>query len=183
MIRELNLICSKCSQEFIADGKIFYQDNFLNTAIKDIKLICPSCIHAWEDKWQISSARFYENDYSLYVDIVLKNGTSYKHLDATPMDDIIVTTEEMPLAAKQKLFFIYEQWYEQKRENELKNCFFNDIFMKTTFTCETYGGEKYSDIAFRFNLQGQLETEKVVPDYIKLQIIAAWHNYESQNKQ
>ena len=57
---------------------------------------------------------------------------------------------------------------------------FKDEFMRTTFTCETYGGEKYENIAFRFNMQGKIETEKPIPDYILEQIINAWKMYENQ---
>jgi len=52
--------------------------------------------------------------------------------------------------------------------------------MRTTFTCETYGGERYENIAFRFNMQGKLESEKELPDYIKEQIIVAWKMYQAQ---
>ena len=52
--------------------------------------------------------------------------------------------------------------------------------MRTSFTCETYGGEKYENIAFRFNMQGKIETEKPIPDYIIEQIINAWKMYENQ---
>jgi hypothetical protein len=52
--------------------------------------------------------------------------------------------------------------------------------MRTSFSCETYGGEKFDDIAFRFNMKGRLETEKPVPEYIIEQIITAWKIYENQ---
>ena len=57
---------------------------------------------------------------------------------------------------------------------------FKDEFMRTTFTYETYGGEKSENIAFRFNMQGKIETEKPIPDYILEQIINAWKMYENQ---
>ena len=38
--------------------------------------------------------------------------------------------------------------------------------MRTSFSCETYGGEKYEDVAFRVNIKGVMETAVPVPDYI-----------------
>ena len=52
--------------------------------------------------------------------------------------------------------------------------------MRTTFSCETYGGEKYENIAFRFNMPGQLETEKPLPAYIVEQIMIAFKMYQVQ---
>ncbi len=66
------------------------------------------------------------------------------------------------------------------KKNVLKDCQFTDEFMRTTFTCETYGGERYENIAFRFNMQGKLESEKELPEYIQEQIIVAWKMYEAQ---
>ena len=51
---------------------------------------------------------------------------------------------------------------------------------KAKAKAETYGGEKYENIAFRFNMQGKLETEKPIPEYIIKQIISAWKAYENQ---
>lgn len=53
--------------------------------------------------------------------------------------------------------------------------------MRTSFTCETYSGEKFEDIAFRVTMRGELQTEKPVPDYIKVQILEAYKLYEEQN--
>ena len=55
--------------------------------------------------------------------------------------------------------------------------------MSLTFSCETYGGEKFNDIAFRFNMKGQIETETPVPEYVLKQIIDAYRLYEMQNKE
>lgn len=181
MIRELPLICNKCNKRFTAEGSIYYQDNFLNTSFNEIKLLCSSCLKHLENKWQITDARFYEIDCNLYVDIILEDGTEFIKLDCTPLDDIIITSEEMPLSAKQKLFNIYEAWHEKQRAQELKKCLFTDDFMRTTFSCETYSGEEYNDIAFRINLQGVFETESPIPEDIKRQVLTAWRAYEKQN--
>ena len=180
MIRELKLICGECQQEFTAEGKLYYRDNFRSAKISDAFLLCPACIDNWENKWQIEAAVFFERDYSLYVTITLNDGSIYEALDCTPMDGIVVTNEEIPLKAQQKLFDIYQEWNNERKKNTLKDCVFQDEFMRTSFTCETYGGEKYENIAFRFNMQGKIETEKQVPDYITEQIINAWRMYENQ---
>ena len=63
-----------------------------------------------------------------------------------------VYLEEIPLEGQEKLYSIYEQWDLKRKQNTLKDCIFKDEFMRTTFSCETYGGEKYVDVAFRFNM-------------------------------
>ena len=65
----------------------------------------------------------------------------------------------------------------------LKYCTFKDEFMRTSFSCETYGGEKYEDVAFRVNIKGVMETAVPVPDYILKQIIDAYSIYELQNRE
>ena len=52
--------------------------------------------------------------------------------------------------------------------------------MNMTFSCETYGGEKFETVAFRFNMKGVLQTAVPIPDYVKEQIVDAYRLYESQ---
>ena len=180
MIRKLELVCCECHKQFNAEGELYYRDNFRTTKITETFFLCPECIKEWENKWQIKEAVFFEKDYSLYVDITLNDGSIYEGLDCTPMDGIVVTSEEIPAIGQRKLFGIYQMWDNQRKTNTLKDCVFQDEFMRTSFTCETYGGEKYENIAFRFNMQGKLETEKPIPEYIIKQIISAWKAYENQ---
>ncbi|MBQ0108015.1 MAG: hypothetical protein KBS34_02645 [Phascolarctobacterium sp.] len=62
----------------------------------------------------------------------------------------------------------------------LKYCHFDEEFMRTTVTCETFSGEKFEKVAFRINRRGELETEVEMPDNIKEQIIDAFSMYEMQ---
>ena len=180
MIRSLPLICCECQKQFTAEGELYYRDNFRTTKISETFFLCPSCIEEWKNKWKIKDAEFFEKDYSLYVDITLNDGSIFESLDCTPMDGIVVTSEEIPTEAQRTLFDIYQKWDNERKKNTLKDCMFTDEFMRTSFTCETYGGEKYENIAFRFNMQGKIETEKPIPDYIIEQIINAWKMYENQ---
>lgn len=180
MIRKLELICGKCHKQFNAVGELYYHDNFRVTKISDTFFLCPECIEEWENKWQIKDAVFFEKDYSLYVDIILNDGSIYEGLDCTPMDGIVVTSEEIPSEAQHRLFDIYRNWDNERKKNTLKDCFFKDEFMRTSFTCETYGGERYENIAFRFNMQGKIETEKPIPEHLIEQIINAWKIYKNQ---
>ena len=183
MIRSLKFVCSECGQEFVPEGEVHYRDNYLSSNIRDTKFICPACIRAWEAKWQIKYAAFTEEDYVLTVTIELEDGSVYENLDCTPIEETetVVVGEDIPLAAQKLLYEIYTVWDQQRKQNTLKDCTFNDEFMRTTFSCATYGGEKYENIAFRFTMKGQLETEKPIPDYIKEQIIEAYKLYEAQN--
>ena len=182
MIRSLKLICHDCHKSFQPTEEIFYRDDFSAKDIKDVELLCADCVNKWKKYWDIASAEFLEENYCMYVTITLKNGEHFEKLDCTPMDGIVVTGKEIPLEGQQKLYEIYQEWDIKRKKDTLKDCFFKDEFMRTTFTCETYGGEKFENIAFRFNMEGALETEKEVPIYIKEQIITAWKMYEAQNK-
>lgn len=183
MIRTLQLVCSECKKNFIPEGILYYKDNYMSNSIRDTKFICPECIQKWRDLWKIKSAQYFEEDYVLTVTIELENGTIYNHMDCTPIDETetVVTGEDIPVEAQKMLYRIYRVWDNERKANLLKDCTFNDEFMRTTFSCETYAGEKYENIAFRFNVRGNLETEKPVPDYIKEQIIDAYRLYEAQN--
>lgn len=180
MIRKTLLKCSKCGEIFTPKKELFYRDTFNAQTLSDYELICDNCIKAWEDKWKIKNANFIERDFSLYVTIELENGEIFKEIDCTPVENIIITSLEIPTSAQKKLFEIFKVWDLKRNENKLKDCSFNDEFMKTTFTCETYGGVKFSKVAFRFNSKGQIETEIEVPKYILDQILEAWEIFQRQ---
>jgi hypothetical protein len=181
VIRSLDLVCSQCKKKFTPLNKLYYVEDFSYTnGLQDTKFVCQECINKWHKYWQIKDAVFVEKNYSQYVTITLENGEVLSDLDCTALDDIVlVTAQDLPKEAQKKLFSIYNEWDLKRKKNTLKNCQFRDEFMRTTFTCETYGGERYENIAFRFNMQGQLETEKPLPDYIIEQIIIAFKMYEA----
>ena len=89
----------------------------------------------------------------------------------------------MPEAAQKKLFEFYQAWDLQRKAHTLKDCFFTDSFMRTSVTCSTYGGEEFKDMAFRFNMKGELETEKPIPPYIAKQIEEAYKLYKKQQEE
>ena len=155
----------------------------MNNSIRDTKFICPACIAKWQKKWHIKSASFNEQDYVLTVDLELEDGTVYNDMDCTPIDETetVVLGEDVPVEAQQELYKIYAAWDRERKAHYLKDCIFKDEFMRTSFTCETYSGEKFEDIAFRVTMRGELQTEKPVPDYIKAQILEAYKLYEEQN--
>lgn len=182
MIRTLDIVCSECHQKFTPEDKLYYRDNYMNN-IRDTQFICPECIKKWQNKWQIKNALFHEADYVLSVTIELEDGTVYNNMDCTPIDETetVVTGEDIPVNAQHRLYEIYAAWDRERKSHYLKDCTFQEEFMRTTFSCETYAGDKFENIAFRFNMRGQLETEKPVPDYVKKQIIEAYKIYEAQN--
>lgn len=181
MIRTLKFICHDCGKEFAPQGEVYYREDFMDKDIRDTEFVCPECIRKWHEFWRIASAEFHEQDYNLYVTITLENGKVFENLDAQALDGAVACGEDIPPEAQEKLFGIYKEWYLEKQKNTLANCYFNDEFMRSTFTCETYGGERYENVAFRFNMQGKLETEKPIPDYIEEQLITAWKIYQNQN--
>ena len=183
MIRTLDFVCSECGEHFTPGEKLYYRDNYMNNSIRDTKFICPACIAKWQEKWHIKSASFNEQDYVLTVDLELEDGTVYNDMDCTPIDETetVVLGEDVPIEAQQELYKIYAAWDRERKAHYLKDCIFKDEFMRTSFTCETYSGEKFEDIAFRVTMRGELQTEKPVPDYIKVQILEAYKLYEEQN--
>lgn len=183
MINALELVCSECGERFLPDDKLYYKDDYLVTSFKDIKLICTSCIRKWQATWSIKSALFQEADYVMTVDIVLENGTEYKRVDCTPIDDTetVVLSIDIPVAAQKRLYEIYRQWDTQRKAHVLKECSFKEEFMRTSFSCATFGGESFQDVAFRVARNGELETEIPVPDYVKSQLLANYRIYEMQN--
>lgn len=180
MIRKTLLKCSKCGEIFLPQKELYYRDTFNAQSLTDYELICDNCIKEWEKKWDIKTATFVEKDLSLYVTIELKNGEIFNEIDCTPVEDIIITSLEIPTSAKKTLFAIFSLWDLKRKENKLKSYSFNDEFMKTTFSCETYGGIKFSKIAFRFNSKGHIETEIKIPKYILDQILEVWEIYQRQ---
>ena len=181
MIRKLALLCSDCHKEFVATKELFYKEDFKEKSLSNVKLICLDCLHKWQEYWQIKQAEFWEKDGVLYTKIELLNGDCIEQTDCTAMDDIVVIGQDIPVEAQQKLYEFYKKWYDEKMKDYLKSCSFQEEFMRTSFTCETYGGDKYKDIAFRFNRLGVLETEQEVPEKIKEQIVMAWNSYELSN--
>lgn len=180
MIRKTLLNCSKCGKSFLPQKELYYRDTFNAQSLTDYELICDNCIKEWEKKWDIKSAKFIEKDLALYVTIELENGEVFSGIDCTPVEDIVITSLEIPTSAQKKLFEIFSVWDLKRKENKLKSYSFNDEFMKTTFTCETYGGTKFSNVAFRFNSKGNIETEIIIPEYILVQILDVWESYQHQ---
>lgn len=183
MIRTLQLVCSECGNNFLPEGELYYRDNYMSTNIRDTKFICPACIEEWRNKWKVKDAVYFEEDYVLTVTIELEDGTVYRNMDCTPIDETetVVTGEDIPVEAQKKLYEIYQAWDTERKAQMLKDCIFNDEFMRTTVTCETYAGERFENLAFRFNMKGELETERPIPEYVKEQIIDAYRLYEAQN--
>lgn len=185
MIRTLEFLCSECQEHFVPGDKLYYRDNYMSNNIRDTKFICPACIEKWINKWQIKKASFREVDYVLTVDIELEDGSLYTNMDCTPIDETetVVIGEDIPEAAQKSLYGFYAAWDKERRAHILKDCIFNDEFMRTTVSCETYGGEKFENVAFRFTMRGELQTEVPMPDYIREQIVDAYKLYEAQNNE
>ena len=183
MIRTLDMICSECGEAFVPGAQLYYRDNYMSTNIRDTKFICPDCIAKWQAKWRIQNAVFHEHDYVMTVDIELEDGTIFKNMDCTPIDETgtVVVGEDIPVEAQQSLYSIYDVWDKERKAHVLKDCIFKDEFMCTSVTCATYGGEHYENVAFRVTRRGELQTEIPMPDYIKKQILEAYELYEAQN--
>ncbi len=185
MIRTVKLVCSKCQQPFTAEGLVYYQDDYLAKNIQEAKFLCPACVAQWRAKWQIKAASFHEADYVLTVDIQLADGSSYQGLDCTPIEEAgtVVGGVDIPEEAQKELYRIYHAWDQERKAKLLKDLVFHEGFMRTSFSCETYGGEKYEDVAFRVTVKGRLETERPIPPYIQEQILEAYRLYEAQNSE
>ena len=80
MIRKLTLKCSFCSNIFDASQDLYYKDDFITSDFSQIKLMCPNCHKQWENHYIIISALFYEENHSIYADIVLENNIELKKL-------------------------------------------------------------------------------------------------------
>lgn len=181
MMRSIPLVCNICKKAYAADSILYYQEDYKADIPFEQKLICPSCLTAWEKRWQLASAVFYEQDCCLYVDLETTDGEKFGGLDCSVLDDCVVVSVDLPASEKKKLF----QWYQDYRfrldKDKLKTCQFTEAFMKTTFTCETNKGERYEDIVFRISRQGVLETEETIPEEIGRQVLEAWRLYSSTN--
>lgn len=183
MIRSLDFVCSECGEAFVPSEKLYYRDNYLSSNIRDTKFICPACIERWQNKWHIKNASFTETDYVLTVDLELEDGTVYENMDCTPIEETetVILGEDAPLTAQQELYKIYAAWDKERKAHYLKDCIFKDEFMRTSFSCITFAGEEFTNVAFRITMRGELQTEIPVPDYIKSQILEAYKIYEAQN--
>ena len=181
MIRKRELICYKCQNTYDSGKTLFYVEDFKTTDFSRLPLVCPACIAEWEAYWEIAKAGFSEKSGNLYVNIKLANGQTHEKINCTPMDDIIAVELDIPDKAQKKLYQIYKKWHDKKMKDFLKTCTFQESFMHTSFTCETYGGKRYENIAFRFNRLGVMETQDAVPDFIKKQVVERWNAYELAN--
>ncbi len=182
MIKELKFVCSECGEAFTPKSGVHYRDNYLSTSVADTAFICDHCIAAWHAKWQIKAATFQEKDCVMTADILLADGTDIKKIDCTPIEEegIVVLGEDVPREAQEELFKFYTAWDLERKRNILKECSFEEEFMRTTVTCETFGGERFEKIAFRVNRKGELETEKPLPDYVKEQVLEQYGIYEDR---
>lgn len=182
MIKELKFVCSECGAAFTPKSGVHYRDNYLNTSVADTAFICDRCIDAWHAKWQIKTATFHEKDCVMTADILLADGTDIQKIDCTPIEEegIVVLGEDVPRSAQEELFKFYTAWDLERKRNILKECSFEEEFMRTTVTCETFGGERFEKIAFRVNRKGELETEKPLPDYVKEQVLEQYGIYEDR---
>ena len=182
MIRSIKLKCSLCDKNFAAGDTLHFRTNAIVSDLRDTEFICPECIKAWHEKWQIVEADFNDNGYYMTVDLKLADGTCYRNMDCTAYDEdgTVVIGEDMPREAQETLYGFYHKWDLKRKENIIKYCSFNDEGLMLTVSLETYGGEKIEDMAFRFNRHGELQTEKEIPDYLKKQIIDAYNLYEMQ---
>ncbi len=183
MIRTLPLVCSRCGKEFKPEHQIYYQDDYIAQQIRDVKFVCEDCIRAWKEKWQIAQADFAEQDYVLTVTITLADGTVYKNMDCTPNEDTeaVVTGEDIPAEAQQRLYGIYKAWRDEQASRQLKDCFFQkEENGRLTATLTTYGGEHYEGVAVSRGEGGELVTDDELPGYIRDGLLVALESYEAQ---
>jgi hypothetical protein len=141
VIRTLPLVCSLCGQNLLPRDIVYYKDDFTAHEIKDVKFVCQDCIQKWLDKWQIADATFQEKDYILTVSLKLEDGTTYNDLDCTPLDGSMVTSIDLPEAARKSCLNCTQAWDLQRKAHTLKIVSLPMSFMRTTVTCSTYGGE------------------------------------------
>ena len=184
MIRTLFLTCSRCGKTISAQDHLYYQDDFTVQNFQDIKLICDDCIRAWKEKWQIANAEFHEKNYVLTVTITLKNGTVYKNMDCTPMEDTesVVTGEDIPPEAQHELYKYYVAFAQKREAQQIKDCFFtNREDGKMSADITTVGGEQYDKLVFYVE-DGYLKTEQDVPDYIMDGLVIAYKSYLAQEE-
>lgn len=184
MIRTLSLTCSHCGKAFSAQDRLYYQDDFTVQNFQDIKLVCDDCIRAWKEKWQIANAEYHEDNYVLTVTVTLKDGTVYKNMDCTPMEDTesVVTGEDIPPEAQHALYEYYIDFARQREAQQIKDCFFSKGEEGKMFAdITTVGGEQYDKLAFCVE-DGYLKIDRDVPDYIMEGLVIAYKSYLAQEQ-
>lgn len=182
MIKTMDLICSCCGKKFTAEEKLYYRDAFAQNPWETTELICADCIDAWQKKWQLKEAHFTEENYVLTVDIVLADGTEYKNMDCTPIDDTetVVLGEDAPEDFQQDLYKIYDEWRKEEELRVISDCYFAEKDGRMMVTLKTKGGESYTDVAFTQDENGNIITETEMPDYILDQLYVAYLSYKDQ---
>jgi len=184
MIRILSFTCSRCGKPFTAQDHVYYQDDFSVQSFKDIKLVCDDCINAWKEKWQIADAEYEEHDYVLTVTIKLKDGTVFKNMDCTPIEDTesVITGEDIPPEAQHQLYDYYIKWAAKRESQQIKDCFFSkDETGKMTADITTNGGEHYEKLGFCVE-DGYLKTDTDLPEYIMEGLVNAYKSYLAQEQ-
>ncbi|MDY6292262.1 MAG: hypothetical protein SPL86_12375 [Succiniclasticum sp.] len=184
MIRTLPLLCSRCGKEFIPQHGLYYQDDFSVQNFKDIKLVCDQCIAEWKNKWQITDAEYKEHNYVLTVTITLKDGTVYKDMDCTPIEETesVITGEDIPPEAQHKLYEYYIAFAKEQEAHQIKDCFFEKTDEgKFVADITTNGGEKFEKLAFALE-EGYLKLEQDVPQYVMDGLINAFKSYLAQEQ-
>ena len=184
MIRTLTLNCSRCGKTIYARDHLYYQDDFTAQSFIDIKLVCEDCIRAWKEKWQISHAEFQEKNYVLTVTITLKDGTVYKNMDCTPVEDTesVITGEDIPPEAQHTLYGYYVSFSQKRASQQIKDCFFTKAEEgKMSADITTVGGEQYDKLAFYVE-DGYLKTEQDVPEHIMNGLVTAYKSYLAQEQ-
>lgn len=183
MIRSLPLICSDCGKEFTPQKQLSYRHDPMMNDLRNLSLVCPSCIEAWQEKWRIAEALFKERDYVLTVTITLADGTVYKNLDCTPLKDeqLVITEKDMPETAQKRLYKYYLKWKEERCSLQLEDCFFTHRNDGVYFaSLRTRGGERYDDLGVMFTEDGTLLVERELPEYILEQLSVSLKTYQSQ---
>ncbi len=184
MIRSLPLTCSRCGKEFVPRGALHYQDDFSVQNFKDIRLVCDQCIADWKNKWQIAGAEYSERNYVLTVTITLQDGTVFRDMDCTPIEETetVITGEDIPAEAQHKLYEYYEAFARLRESQQIKDCFFEKLSEgKFNADITTNGGEHFESLAFVVE-DGYLKLEKDVPDYILEGLVNAFKSYLAQEE-
>lgn len=183
MIRSLPLVCSVCGAAFVPGQQLYYKHDPLLQDVRNLMLICPDCLAQWEQKWQIVDALFQEENYVLTVTITLTDGSVYKNLDCTALEETetVVTGEDIPEKAQRALYAFYKTWKEEQESHKLEDCFFHrDAEGNLQATLTTVGGEQYEKLDLRITEDGYLQTEQDVPDYIMEELVTALKAYAAQ---
>ena len=152
MIRSVKLVCAECGENFVPQDGVLY---YKDNYINNTVKEAKFICPACIKKWH--------------------DKWQIKSAEFSEVDYVMTVTIELEDGT-------YHAWDMERKRDVLKYCHFKDEFMRTSFSCETYGGEKYEDVAFRVNIKGIMETAVPVPDYILKQIIDAYSIYELQNR-